>query len=459
MKATYLLLAVAALGIGACDFDITDPNNPPPIGNDPTLPQIQAAVAGILVAARSDAADWNLDAGIIGREAYRFDGSDPRFISELLEGPLDPGGGAFGGDHWGEWYATIRTSNSLLNVIGTASALTVAEQNATRGFAETLQAYSYLMVLMGHAEDSIPVDVNRPVTDPPAPFVSNDSAYHFVSNLLDTADAHLAVGSAAFPFDPGPGFSEATRGNFSTPALFRRVNRALKARVEAFRGSLGCGATCYNAALTALGASFIDTLGGAATLDDGAYHVYSTRPGDVVNPLFQNPLTGENFVHRSLRDSVESKSGGGFDNRYTAKVTSRTLASAGVPPLSSDLGWTRYPTADAPVPIIRNEELILLRAEANNAIGQGAAAARDINYIRVTSGGLDSIAGLGAQTQTQIRNQMLREKKYSLLYEGHRWNDLRRFGLLGSIIIDRPGTDVVHTTLPTPLAEVLPRLP
>jgi starch-binding outer membrane protein, SusD/RagB family len=458
MKPTRLWLTVAVLVVGACDFSITDPNNPPPIGTNPSLAQIQAAATGILVAARGDAADWILDAGIIGREAYRFDGSDPRFISELLEGPLDPGGGAFGGDHWFEEYATIRTVNDVLNVIGTASVLNVTQQNATRGFAETLEAYSYLMVLLGHAEDSIPVDVNHPATAPPAPFVTNDSAYHFVSNLLDTADAHLAAGGAAFPFDLGPGFLDPTRGNFSTPTLFRRVNRALKARVEVYRGSLGCGAACYTAALTALTASFVDT-SGVATLDDGAYHVYSTRPGDIVNPLFQNPLTGENLVHRSLRDSVETKSGGGNDNRYTAKVVSRTLTSAGIPPLSSDLGWVRYPTADAAIPIIRNEELILLRAEANNALLQPVAAAADINYIRATSGGLTIIAGLSALTQAQILDELLRQKKYSLLYEGHRWNDMRRLGLLNRILIDRPGTDVVHATLPTPLAEVLPRLP
>jgi len=100
MKATKLLIALAVLGSGACDFNLTDPNNPGPIGNDPSPSEVQASVVGIILSARSDAADWNLDAGILGREAYRFDGSDPRFISEFLNGPLDPGGGAFGGDHW-----------------------------------------------------------------------------------------------------------------------------------------------------------------------------------------------------------------------------------------------------------------------------------------------------------------------------------------------------------------------
>jgi hypothetical protein len=126
---------------------------------------------------------------------------------------------------------------------------------------------------MGHAEDSIPVDVNRPVTDPPAPFVTNDSAFTFVSSLLDTADAHLAAGGASFPFALPPGFT-----GFSTPTTFRQFNRALKARVEVYRASLGCGAPCYTTALTILqtaGATFIDTTG-ATTLNRGVFFDYST---------------------------------------------------------------------------------------------------------------------------------------------------------------------------------------
>ncbi len=452
MKSTHLLLAVAVLAAGACDFNITDPNNPPPIGTNPSRPQVQAAASGILVAARSDAADWNLDAGIMGREAYRFDGSDPRFIDELIEGPLDPGGGAFGGDHWTEHYAAIRSANDLLNVIGTATALSAAEQSATQGFAETMQAYSFLMVLMGHTEDSIPIDVNRDATQPPAPFVTNDSAYRFVTALLDAGQAHLTAGGAAFPFSFGGGFSDPVRGDFSTVASFVKFNRALKARVEVYRGSGSCGNTCYTAALGALAAAFVDT-SGPATLDDGVYHVYSTNPGDAANPLFQNPITGENLVHPSIRDSLVVN--GGSDARYTAKVITRpTTEQTGG--LSSNLGWIRYSSPDAPVPIIRNEELILLRAEANNALGNATQAADDINFIRVNSGGLAAIGGLSGQTQAQILDELLVQKKYSLLYEGHRWVDMRRLGRLGQVLIDRAG-DVVHPTLPIPTSEVLPR--
>ncbi len=453
MKRIGLILTVAALviGAGACDFNISDPNNPPQIGPNPSQPVVAAAVTGIIIAARSNAAGWNLDAGILGREAFRFDGSDPRFITELLQGPLDPGSGAFGGNFWTQHYAAIRSSNNLLNVIGTASALSAQEQNATRGFAETMQAYSFLMVLMAHTEDSIPVAVNVPVTAAPAPFVSNDSAHTFVSALLDSANAHLAAaGSAAFPFSLPSGFT-----GFTTPTTFQKFNRALKARVEVYRGSRGCAA-CYTAALTALAASFIDT-SATADLNAGVFFNFSTNSGDAANPLFQNPQTGENFVHPSIRDSVETKTGGGNDNRYTAKVVSRPQVSAGVPPLSSDLGWIRYNTASSPVPIIRNEELILMRAEANNAAPNALAAANDINYIRVHSGGLAVDGTLVGGTQAHVLNAILRERKYSLLYEGHRWVDMRRTGRLAQIIIDRPSVDKVFPTLPIPQSEVLAR--
>jgi len=450
MKQTTLLVTVAALVAGACDFNITDPNNPTKIGPNPSRAAVQSAVAGILLAARSDAADWNLDAGILGREAYRFDGSDPRFTDELLAGPLDPGGGAFGGDHWSEHYAAILTTNDLLNVIGTATALTAAEQNATRGFGETLQAYSFLMVLMAHTDkpahngDSIPVDVNQPVTAPPAPLVRNDSAYAFVSALLDTANNHLTAGGAAFPFSLPSGFS-----GFDTPTSFRRFNRALKARVEVYRGSLGCGNPCYTAALTALGGSFVDTAG-TATLNNGVFFNYSTNPGDAVNPLFQNPQTGENYVHPSIGANVESKPVSGVDDRYTAKVVSRP--SNTTDGLTSALGWIRYPAASSPIVIIRNEELILLRAEANDALGNPLPAANDINYIRVKSGGLAAIAGLGGQTQAQILTELLKQRVYSLLYKGHRWFDMWRTGTLNTLPIDRAG-DQRFSTLPVPLAE------
>ena len=52
---------------------------------------------------------------------------------------------------------------------------------------------------------------------------------------------------------------------------------------------------------------------------------------------------------------------------------------------------------------------------------------------------------------------LLYERRYSLLYEwGHRWIDMRRYGRLNQLAIDRPG-DLVYTTFPIPTDEVLAR--
>lgn len=453
MKAIRIV-ALAALALG-CDFDITNPNNPDPIGTNPSRQRVATAAAGILIAARQNAADFVLDVGIIGREAYRFDGSDPRFVTELLGeagGALDPASGAFGGDHWLEPYASIRSAHQLLNVIGTATALSVAEQSAVRGFAETMQALDFLMVVNTHTEDSIPLDVDRdPITAPPTPFVSNDSAYRFIASLLDTAAAHLTAGGTAFPFTLSAGFA-----GFNTVAEFRQFNRALKARVQSYRASRGdtqCGAsgvTCYTEVLTLLAATWVDTAG-AATLGNGVYHVFGTGAGDVANALFQDPQRGENFAHPQLADSAEAG-----DVRYSTKVVTRTVPGTNRG-LTSSLGWTRYSSPAAPIPIIRNEELILLRAEANNALGNAVPAANDVNYIRVASGGVAAIATLGAATQAARLNQILHERRYSLLYEGgHRWIDMRRFGRLGQLPVDRTG-DVVFATYPVPANELIGR--
>ena len=56
-------------------------------------------------------------------------------------------------------------------------------------------------------------------------------------------------------------------------------------------------------------------------------------------------------------------------------------------------------------------------------------------------------------TQSALLTEMLYERRYSLFCEGHRWVDLRRYGLLGTLPIDRPG-DQVWSAFPIPVSEV-----
>jgi hypothetical protein len=216
-------------------------------------------------------------------------------------------------------------------------------------------------------------------------------------------------------------------------------NRALLGRVEVYRGN-------FAAALTALGESFLST---AAPLDLGVYHSYGGGSGDKALTLV-NPTIS---AHPSIETDAEQQPGGEPDARFLGKVneaTSRTIAD-----LTSDLRFDPlYPSPFSPVPIIRNEELILLRAEANIGLGNVGPAAEDINFIRVNSGGLSERGDLNAGN---ILDELLDQKRYSLLFEGgHRWIDMRRYGKLGELPLDRPG-DVVHASFEIPIDEQLAR--
>ena len=129
-----MLPVAILLGGGGCDFDIANPNSPAVIGENPSASQVGAAANGILIATRQDVADWALDGAIYGREAFRIDPADPRFVQEMMQGPLDPGSRAFGGDHWLEPYSAIRSANDLLAVIGTASSLTPEQPTTSSSY-------------------------------------------------------------------------------------------------------------------------------------------------------------------------------------------------------------------------------------------------------------------------------------------------------------------------------------
>ena len=457
-----VLLAIVALSVGACEFNIADPNSPAAIGPNATPATVNAATLGILIALREDIPNWVQKSSILGREGYRLDTADPRFISELLQGPLDPSNNAFGGGQWTREYRAIQGGYQILNVIGSAQISDLGKEGV-RGFVQTIQALAFLMVLNAHIQDSIPIDVNRSIDQPLAPFVSNDSAYKHVLSKLDSARTHLLAAGTAFVFDPGPGFT-----GFNTPATFLQVNRALKARVLAYRASLGAlpagaytrpavswssCAVCWDSVVTALGQSFMDT---TQSLDLGAYMAFGTGNQDTPNALSQNPASAVNLAHPFIRDSAELQTGGTLrDRRFLAKTTVR------VPALSlsghtSNLSWTRYPTPISPIPIIRNEELILLAAEANwfAATGSKLQAVADLNFIRRTSGNLPPTTVTAASTDAAFVNALLHERLYSLLYEnGHRWIDMRRYGRLSQVLIDVPG-DTVFSSMPVNVFEV-----
>ena len=121
---TRPLAVMVALGISASacgDLTVPDYNNPSieELLNNPTPAAVRAAATGLLIGARSGITErtgYVAMLGIVGRESYTLDASDPRYVSELLQGPLT-NSGAFGAGMWNARYANIRNANILLQAL------------------------------------------------------------------------------------------------------------------------------------------------------------------------------------------------------------------------------------------------------------------------------------------------------------------------------------------------------
>jgi len=447
---------MGVLLLGACnDLTVGDLNAPgvDQTQNNPTRVGVLNLATGLQIGSRFGVGQQNgyvATLGVVGEEIYNFDPADPRFITELVFGPLDGGSPAFGGNLFGQLYANIRTANILLHAMDNLSdtppaGMSPAEKEATLAYAQTMMAYDLLRALDTRYDNGIPIDVDIDPTGPPAAIVDSGTAFTHIVNLLDSAATHLTnVGDAPFPFQTSAGFA-----GFDRTLTFLKFNRALKARVSVYRNQ-------WNDALTALSVSFLDT---GAPLTLGVYHTFTTAPGDSTNSLF-DPNARALVVHPSMETDAQLQVGGVLpDKRLLDKTTVLSPAHASTG-LSSDRALNVYKSPSDPVPIIRNEELILLRAEANIGLGNLAAALTDINFIRQNSGNLPPYAG--AVTQPALLAELLYNKQYSLFFEGgHRWIDLRHYGLLGTLTRESSASGTRHFFLrfPFPTNECLARNP
>ncbi len=437
-------LAAAALLAGCRADRLTVPNfNESSTAQAPDRPLIQNLASGILAEQRGQYLGLVSNVGIFGRESYLYTSSEPRNTTLFLATfPLDNSG--FTNGQWDARFRNARNAINLADIASAAAFLTDAEKAAARGFANTMRALDMYYVIATRDTLGMPTAIDV-TNNEPQPFVSRDSAYRFVSGILDSAATQLAAGGTAFPFTLPPGFA-----GFTTPTTFLQFNRALAARVLVTRGSLDCGTACFTQALAALGASFLNASAGA-DLRRGVYHTFSTASGDALNTL-SIPVTPDQLAHPSIRPDAQAQPGGAPDARFTAKI--RTIPVRNAPGgitvgIATDVGFAMYPEQTTPVPIIRNEELILLRAEANIGLNNLAAALTDLNFVRTTAGQLAPLAPFASQAAAI--DALLYERRYSLLWEGHRWFDVRRYNRLTTLPLDIPSHFRVRV-MPVPQA-------
>ncbi len=443
----FLLIALLIAGITACDFFdpevVEDPNNSSLSGvlDNASKVQLQNLISGLEVRNRAAIGSNNILSSF-GREIYPTFASDPRFINQWIgqdpsaNAETDPSFFGSGGTYTTP-YRAIKQANVLIQSAENTDVITDAERSGILGFAKTIQALQYLIPLNTQFDQGIRIDVADPTNL--GPFLSYDDALQAIRDLLDEALTDLNNAGGSFVFTLTSGFSE-----FSTPATMANLNRAIAARAAIYAEDWDAAATAAEAA-----APFFEVAAGEAVMNRGAYYVYNGPP-DQFNPFFylrnttsiQLPTVHPELIADTLAGDER------VDNKFFLRDNAVVLQG-----LTANYQDNRFATNTDPFPFFRNEELVLIYAEALAQRNQGTDlvdAVDAINAVRNTWG----LADFASANQQDIIDEILFQRRYSLWLEGgHRWVDMRRYDRLDELPLDG---GKIYSKIARPLSEPQP---
>jgi hypothetical protein len=452
---TTIALATALAAAAACkDNAVVNPLDNP--SSDAlgalTHASLQLLATGVLGQDRSNATAFSyiVEPEIWARDAYRIDASEPRFIQETLSGNPDPGSFS-GSGSWNGYYTDERAANTILLALPNAAVgeFTPEELSATSGFFRTIKALEEWRVIEAHdtVGATIQTDDPRAVT----PIRCKPAVLDYIAALLDSANTDLtAAAGTDFPFNLPSGFTKFGR-DYSKVDNFILFNRALKGKVDYYRAldRVSPQPALYAQAIAELTTALGAGPGAVPTshFSFGPYYTFiSGGSENTPNPLADSKVR----LNPGVKDSIQAN-----DTRASKIVAADPLSGFG---LSSSITYAgalaTTANQNAPLAILRDEELVLLRAQAEIESGDFGNAVLDVNDVRTNYG----LAPTAFASVAAGRTAVLYEKRYSLLFEGPmRSDDLREYGILnqGAALHKAETTpDVYNQALPIPRGEL-----
>ena len=455
---------IGALAVcSACNEPLSSPNPDAVVAGSPQT--VQTLVTGIVATDRGQgsAFAYILYPETMARNTAYLTTNEPRFVNELIGVPIDPSD-FIGTSGWTAGYQTARASTQLL-ASTSFNAMSAGDQNAVKGFVLTIKALDYIRNVSLRDSLGAPIQSADPsVIDP---WRTKAAVLTYTSALLDSGYAALTAAgvSAALPVSLPSGYK--VSGDYTQTANLALFNRGLAGEVLVMRGldhQSPC-ASCFATAITALNTSLAASGASptAAQLNAGPYYEFNpSAPESAPNTLVDN--------HIYLTDNFVSSIAAG--DKRASKIVKASATSAQVSGLSLTF---RDPVTDPsntsnltrPIPIRRNADFYLFRAQAKAESGDLAGATADVNAVRVAEGGL---AALGTfANAAAARSGILYEMRYSLVYEGPFYlQALREYGALTKAYVTQSGMpnltsdpthskDPLQVAIPVPLGEVAAR--
>lgn len=425
-----LLSTSLTIALCACSLDpVIDPNfaSVDAVAKNASKGQLNGLAIGQIAAARNSLATYHQVVGTLGKELFNFNGTESRWMTELNGlRPID--NSAFYNGATTGFGLPVRQANILLKALDNTTSVTDQEKMGYRGLANTFKGLAYLHMLNVQYNNGVRLNVEDPFK--PSKPVSYAESLAGIAAYLDEGASQLDAAGTTFPFTMPSAYA-----GFSTPSTFKTFNRAIALRVAIYQKD-------WAKAEALLPQTFISE---TASINLGPKHSFNPTAPDIANPMLSTASQIIVGVEK-IWDDIEA---GDLRKNKVLEVTPKLSYTSGVT-YATKYRVNMYTLADAPVPIIRNEELLLIAAEVAAQRNRPTDAVKFINIVR-TAAGLPNYAG--ATTTPALIDAILKERLYSLFYEGHRWIDMRRYDKFSEIYL--PVSEMkILLQLERPVAEV-----
>lgn len=316
---------------------------------------------------------------------------------------------------WASGYDVINRTNNVLANLGKLD--TPAQQAAVEGEARFIRALVYfdLARMFGpawndgtpSANPAVPLVLAPTLTVAdalPVPRNTVAEVYAQVISDLTTAEARLTTSG----------------GGLNSFSATRYACAALLARVYLQQGDFPNAAAAANRALAGkftLNANYLDNFGYNPLTPNNPALLLGNTTEDIFTIQFsaQSGTNQLNTFYGHLRRADVNLTTQ-FLNSFETGDTRKTLTYT----VSGLVYTTKYDVQYGNIKLLRSDEMLLTRAEANFRAGTsvGAAPLADVNAIRAR-------AGLPALTTLTLA-AILKERRLELAFEGFRLGDLKR---------------------------------
>lgn len=389
------LIATLTLGAGACDLDLTNPNNPTEEAVIRDLDGLIAVAVGMQGQFAQSIDDYMVTNSLVTDEW----GTQTRALisyQSLLTGQnFDPGYDVVAAP-WANSFAVIKSANTVLtgaDQVGMGTGL----RAGTVATAKLFKAMALGMMVQQYENVIITISTEGSTPQPRAVVLDT------ILTLLESARSDVA------------GVSDADLAGYRTRVAgtgfdLRNTIDAMLARYYLIAGQYS-NATAASDRVS------------RTTLSVLAYPTPGRNP--IENLAFQLAYVA------GLRSFATQAEAG--DRRPNYWLNTTVAGPTGNPPDTLLYFLRKYSTPQESFPLYLPDEMKLIKAEALARTGSVPAALILVNEVRTqTSSPVDEpVAGLGPvvlATQEAVLAEIARQRRYELYMQGMRWEDTRRFG-------------------------------